>query len=64
MRSIGMDVHRSTWVPPDSTITLRVLLAFISEMPSLSGNLLAQHLQYPLPGGRFRGTRHSTDHTT
>jgi hypothetical protein len=27
----------TTWVPPASTITLRVLLTFISEMPSYSG---------------------------
>jgi len=54
----------TTWVPPDSAITLRVLLAFISEMPFWFGNWRVLQPQYPLPGGCFRGTRHSADHAT
>src|SRR5579875_388124 len=44
----------TTPVPPGSTTTRRVLLAFTLEMPFWSGLLVIRHQQLPLLGGQFR----------
>ena len=39
----------ATWLPPDSTTTGAVLLAFICEVPSRVGYLASQQHQFPFP---------------
>ena len=50
----------ATWVPPVSTLTLRVLLAFTSEMPSCLGNRVFVSCSFPHQEGVFADPHPST----